>query len=434
MGTLALTFAMAAWLPAQSQDTFIVTTDFAVMEVSAHGVILNTLKTLANRAYFERVAQATDNRSVLVAWNDTNTSPGAFRISRISAGGIETTLWNGPMLGPPQALYPDDDGDWILVSRSLDFHRLRGSTLTLFSKVPGFLCTGAVPSQDAGHLVVRAQTGLPTTLSGGFFTVDPYARAVTTLTTCHPHSYGIKDLVYEGDTGTYIDGDQFFQIPPLPIPSSLVRVIPGAGIVKFPKQGLVDYASAIVPAGPRTRSSGVAYYALERDRTPVPQTTVITRLLSDGSRAGSVIIGGFPSLSSRLYMFRRGERHLAWTMDTSPNNRSLRLSFPGEGGRPYVAALTATGIRPGPSLPDGRVIPLIVDGLVLQCVNGGLPGILENTVGVLNATGEARVKVHLNRFGSLLKGLRLWAAALVLDAQAPSGVAAVVGPLVLTVK
>jgi hypothetical protein len=110
------------------------------------------------------------------------------------------------------------------------------------------------------------------------------------------------------------------------------------------------------------------------------------------------------------------------------------VSFPGEGGRAYVAALSATGIRPGPALPDGRVIPLIVDGLVSQCVNGGLPGILENTVGVLSPTGQARVKVHVNRFGAALRGARLWAAALLLDAKAPSGIAAVVGPLLLTVK
>jgi hypothetical protein len=173
---------------------------------------------------------------------------------------------------------------------------------------------------------------------------------------------------------------------------------------------------------------------LERNRTPVPQTTVLTGLMRNGSRFGSVTISGFPSLSSRLYMFRRGERHLAWTMDRRPDDRSLRVSFPGEGGRSYVAALSVTGIRPGPVLPDGRVIPLIVDGLVSQSLNGGIPGVLENTVGVLNATGEARVKVHVNRFGATLKGLRLWAATLVLDAKAPSGVAAVVGPLMVTLK
>jgi len=434
VGTAGLTLALSAWLSAQLQDTFIVTTDHAVMEVSANGVILNTLKTVANTAYFERAVQSPDNRSVLVAWIDFTNPPGTFRIAEISSGGSEKTLWSGPMLGPPQALYPDDDGDWILVTRYLDFYRLRGTSLTSLSRMSGFLCTGGVVSQDAGHLVIRAQTGLQSTLSAGFFSVDPYARAVTTLTTCHPHSFGIKDLIYEGDTGTYIDADQSIALPPRQIPSSLVRVIPGAGMVKLPVQGLVDYASAIAPAGPRTRLIGVAYHALERDRTPVPQTTVITGLMSNGSRFGSVTISGFPSLSSRLYMFRRGERHLAWTMDQRPNDRSLRVSFPGEGGRSYVVALSATGTRPGPALPDGRVIPLIVDGLVSQCLNGGIPGILENTAGVLNATGEARVKVHVNPFGAALKGVKLWAAALVLDANAPSGVAAVVGPLVVTVK
>jgi hypothetical protein len=44
------------------------------------------------------------------------------------------------------------------------------------------------------------------------------------------------------------------------------------------------------------------------------------------------------------------------------------------------------------------------------------------------------VKVHLNGLGRALRGIRLWAAALVLDSDAPCGVAAIAGPLLLTVK
>jgi len=169
MGALVLALALTTRLPAQPQDTFIVTTDTALMEVSAQGVILNTLKSLTGRAYFERAVQALDNRNFLVAWTDTNVAPGVFTIAEVSPGGSEKTLWSGPMLNAPQALYPDDDGDWILVTRFLDFHRLRGTTLTPLAKVPGFLCSGAGVSQDAGHLIIRAQTGLPSTLSAGFF-------------------------------------------------------------------------------------------------------------------------------------------------------------------------------------------------------------------------------------------------------------------------
>ena len=132
-------------------------------------------------------------------------------------------------------------------------------------------------------------------------------------------------------------------------------------------------------------------------------------------------------------VLRVGSRHLSWFMNSAPNDRYLDLSFPGEGGYAYAVGLTFTGVRPGPLLSDGREIPLLVDQLTLISLTGGVPGVLENTLGILSAQGRARVRVNLNPFGSALKGLRIWATALVLDPQASSAVAYIEGPTLLKI-
>ena len=91
-------------------------------------------------------------------------------------------------------------------------------------------------------------------------------------------------------------------------------------------------------------------------------------------------------------------------------------------------------MRPGIVLRDARVIPIVPDNLTTLCLTGGAPGLLENPLGVLDGNGEARVRVNLNPLGKTASGLRLWAAAIVLDPKAPLGVGAIHGPLLLVGK
>jgi hypothetical protein len=429
--TLAVLPALRA--PAQSPDRLIACSDNAVFEVTPAGTLVNTLVNLPVGTYIEQVTPALDNRSLMMLALHTAGGSNEYRLTEVSPTGSLRTLTGVSFPGTtPLGLFPDDDGDWILVTRNLTFYRLSGGVFRPLTKVVGPLCTGSVLSQDTGRLVVRGQDLLTPTLTGGIYAVDYQAGGYTTVASLNPRTFGVRDLVYEGTTGAVVDADIPISMPPNQPRASLVRAVPSVGAVAFPRNGLVDYPAAIVPAGPR--ASGVAYHVLERDRSVVPQATRLTRLRADGSRLGSVVIQGFPTNASFLRMIRQGSRHLAWVMDAGPNDRSLRVSFPGEGHRPYRVALSVTGIRPGPRLPDGRVIPLRVDSLVRLCLAGGVPGILENTAGVLDARGEARVKVHLNGLGRALRGIRLWAAALVLDSDAPCGVAAIAGPLLLTVK
>ena len=122
-------------------------------------------------------------------------------------------------------------------------------------------------------------------------------------------------------------------------------------------------------------------------------------------------------------------RNLGPELVQAPNHRRIQISFPGDGGKSYVLALSLTGCKPGIPLPDGRVIPLVPDKLTEATVRYVLPPLLTGNIGVLNTYDRALVTMNLNSLGSAVKGLRVWAAAITLDPAAPSGISQVSAPL-----
>ena len=86
------------------------------------------------------------------------------------------------------------------------------------------------------------------------------------------------------------------------------------------------------------------------------------------------------------------------------------------------------------TLPDRRVIPLNLDTLTVISLQGGVQDILENTVDTLDAAGRARVKVDTNSLGPALRGVKMWAVAVVFDPAASSGVAYIAGPTLLHIR
>jgi hypothetical protein len=174
-------------------------------------------------------------------------------------------------------------------------------------------------------------------------------------------------------------------------------------------------------------------YRIGRDGS-IQQT--MARLNMD--RTGAVTtVGNLPgtgTLWARSDLTRRDSRHLTWFMNRAPHDRSLRLSFPGEAGRSYVVGLTLSGADSGIPLPDGRTIPLNFDGLTAVSVTGSLPSIMTGTVGVLDATGAATARIDVASVASVLKGIRVVAAAIVTDPSAPSGLAHVSGATGFTIR
>jgi len=329
------------------------------------------------------------------------------------------------------------DGEWLVVNQqttatSFDLYRLQGNKLTLLSTVQNLYAyyLALTTDEDSGQLVGRSMT-LSTPRKYGYFRIDPstgtvtdfalYKQAVTTSI-----YYGAKEPYFEGTTGAFLDMSYDATLRG----GKLLRVHPEIGIFPISPSPISVIPADMTLADQRTK--GVRYYVLGRTMT-APYTYQIIRMKSDGTVAGASNIQGFtPYLRSSL--LRVGSRNLSWFMDAPPNGRSLRLSYPGEGGRQFRVAFSLAGVRPGPLLSDKREIPLVPDELTLLCLNGGIQGILENTAGFLDAFGEARVKVDTNGLGSALKGVKMWAVALVLDPGASAGVSHISGPTVLHIK
>ena len=145
-----------------------------------------------------------------------------------------------------------------------------------------------------------------------------------------------------------------------------------------------------------------------------------------GTQVGSV--GTLVPFAGSALTFDQS-RNLAPVLQAPPNKRSIRVSFPSDANKPYVLALGVSGYTPGLRLPGGRVVPLNVDNLTIATVQGPIPPLLTNNIGVLDASGEAVVTFDVNPLGRGVKRVRVWAVALTLDPRAPLGISQISAPL-----
>jgi hypothetical protein len=183
-----------------------------------------------------------------------------------------------------------------------------------------------------------------------------------------------------------------------------------------------------------------AVYGMATDRSPAgdgsliyvgdctASTCQIRRWTRTAMSTGTV--GTLPNAGINGMVFDRS-RNLAPILNTPPNDRIIRLSFPGDAGRPYVLALSLSGFTPGIALSDGRVIPLSPDALTFLTASQSIPPLLAGNIGVLRATAEGVATLNVNSLGGSVKGLRVWAAALTLDPQAPLGISQISAPLLI---
>ncbi len=106
---------------------------------------------------------------------------------------------------------------------------------------------------------------------------------------------------------------------------------------------------------------------------------------------------------------------------TANSTYTIRISFPGLGGRSYLGALS-NAMRPGIALSDGtgRVISLAPDGLFSASL-GGVPGHTTGFSGVLDSSGHATATVHIPP--GLPAGTRVFFSAVAFDPAQPSGFA-----------
>jgi len=129
-------------------------------------------------------------------------------------------------------------------------------------------------------------------------------------------------------------------------------------------------------------------------------------------------------------VIRLMDRDLAIQRRATPNLWWLRLNAFTEVGRPFGIALSASGFTPG--IPaGGRTIPLVLDPIVVGSLRGTLAPLLTGNLGVVPVGGTAVATLDLRALGGAVSGARLWAAAVTLDAGAPSGLGLITKPEVL---
>lgn len=429
--------ALSACLPAAAQLDSIVLTAY---DTSAQSYILlnvnptGSASTITSLPPFTpyQILHRSDNTGYRIIGQSSATGyPG--EVLDVDAKGKLTTLVSTTLLTAAALMVADEDGDHLIATRApnLDTYivRLRGSQLTTVSTAVNLAIDGLSFDPESGQVLVRGFLNTP--LQWGYYRVDPRSGAVTTFT--QPPVWGIRNMGVGSRTlpyrGKYGDNVDLFVHGSMLV-GALIRLDAENGASTLNTFGNYSYPSDLVEAGGRAfpvRYRALIYQTLGKNHSS------IVDLREDGTALGVLPLPGLRT-HQRTSMVRARGNHLAWKLTAPPNDRLLHLSFPGEGGRDYVVGASLSGVSPGLPLADGRVVPVTFDGLTRLGLAGGIPGVLEGTLGRLDASGRAVVKVNANALGPGLKGLRIWFAALVLDPSASSGVAHVVGPRLIELR
>lgn len=251
----------------------------------------------------------------------------------------------------------------------------------------------------------------PSQLALSIFKVSPDGRNVSLLTSLSIAGYGGGGLVQSHLDGSFL-------------------LIGGAGQGRF---GVLRYGGQ---GKWTTLAAGLYDSAVAFDRSPGNGILTVVggasgRALQRLDSTGRVV-SSYPIAISYATagMIHERDRNLS-TARVSPRNQwDLHMSFPGESGRRYILGLSYTGFTPG--VPVGsRLVPLRPDSATWLSVTGRLAPFLVNNIGSLNAAGEATSRLDLGAFGKMVSGLRLWASAVTLDSNSPSGMATISKPVVL---
>ncbi len=436
MRTLLLALVVAV-LPITAQDRFITFTAGAgttrqamLVEIDEAAAAQRTITTLAGDRVARAIVMHDDNVRYRIVGNDPFRGLSGF-IYDVTPGGVVTTVHEGGLLVNPFAIFRVDDGEWIVLDRrstsTVHVYRLAGSALRATGTITGLDVRGVAMSPENGRLVARAWVApVPPYGPGGYFEIDLSTGRHTTLTPAPAGSTTNLDLgarrpLYRAGVGEFFDPiyDQNLR------GMQVFRIAPGS-IKAFTGPYFAQQPTDFVRAG--GRAFPAEYHLLTRGIS-VPVHYTIVQLRGDGNAISGATQPQSANLDPNAPLLRIGSRNLAWFDGAGPMQRRLEIDFPGEGGRPYYAVFSATGLRPAPMLADGRFVPIAIDGLSFASLTGGLPGILGGTVGRLDPTGHATATLDWSAFGSALSGMRLWTVAVVIDPAASAAVAHISEPV-----
>jgi len=353
--------------------------------------------------FLNMLAMDSDNRCVVAAHSPLFANAQVLRVDLVTRA-VLATVWDGaPLPSPLTWIDVDQDGDYLVMGGGIftpgiflhvkrDGSAIRtlfgGSTLNLLSSFTEDRASGDWILGDLGNVgrIVRVNrdTGAPTHVIG--------------LPASGQHAYGMAQDPHRADIYVTRAGETT-KYDPLTNRVSRLSATAGECIA-------VD------------RSPGPNGALLYVARSGFPSLGTLERLDRQGVNLGVVAT----TASAPMGMTFDRSRNLGPELRTAPNHRIIRVSFPGDAGKPYVLALGLSGYTPGVSLPDGRVIPLNPDHLTLFTASRAVPPLLVGNIGVLDSNGEAVVTFNLNPLGAAVRRVRVWAVALTLDSNAPFGI------------
>jgi len=271
---------------------------------------------------------------------------------------------------------------------------------------------------DSGDLLVQSRTGTDPLLQ-----ITRDGSSIMTVASGGDPRYGITQHIPTGDVYTGSCCGDF-------TPSENVFIYPGGG-----PSASVWLSSALAPVG---------VYSIRADRASAANQQLILGGFGAGSSRGD---GGFftvdistksvtllNKLTASLYETEILYRRNISSISTGVGTWNLGIHIPEDGGLVYTMGVSASGVRPGIPLGDGRLVNLTPDTLTYVGLTSGLAPYLTGTSGTLSAQGKAMAQLDLSTIGSAANGVLLFFEVITFDASAPLGIKTITDPHVIKVE
>lgn len=353
-----------------------------------------------------------ENNSLLLV---TNSNGSIYQVDPATKT-VVGTLVSG--LGSLRDIAVGQNGFYYVVASSF-LYRVdsAGGVTTITSALSAGSHGGMDIDIDSGALLIQDSFGIDALLR-----VTRDGASITTIGTGFDARYGIAQHIPTGDvfSGSCC-GDQ------------------------SPPENLFRLANEqpIAAAWLSTSVAPVGVYSLRADRASSANQQLILGALGSSAARGQGLyridveskqVTKIATITTSLYETEILYRRNLSSVQTGRGQWSLQIRIPEDPGLAYLIAPSATGVRPGLLLADGRQINLRIDNLTIAAVQFGLAPILTGIRGSLNAQGLGVAQFDLSGLGSAVNGIRFYFGVITFDPSAPLGIKTITDPIGLTAE